>query len=183
MAQHGGVRVGLWWTVVLAFLITLLGVPAPLRRKLKLSAPTASRVAEGAGIFGAFTLILASLLLAAGEMPLARAYVQAAEAARPAIVAIYEWQRLATALLFDVLGFILLAIWIGVSSIAGMRSGGLPKGISWFGTVAAVLCACFAIGYLARINWLGEQGIGALAFLAVPTWLVWLGVVLWKDGS
>jgi hypothetical protein len=155
-----------------------------LRRKLENLSPTAAKLAELAGILGAFTIILASLLLAAGELPLAKAFVEASEEARPAIVAIYEWQRLATAILFDVLGFFLLGMWISVSSVAGLRSGGLPKGVSWFGVVAALLCASFATGYITKIEWLGEMGFGALAFLAVPAWLIWLGIVFWKtDGQ
>ena len=78
-------------------------------------------------------------------------------------------------------GFSLLSVWIFVSSIAGLRSGGLPKGISWFGVVAALLSFSFAIGYVTKIGWLGETGLGALSFLAVPAWLIWLGVVLWKN--
>ena len=167
MAVHGSVRVLLWWTVCLAFMIVLFGVPFALRSKLENVSPSAAKLAELAGILGAFTLILASLLLAAGELPLAQAYVAAGEEARPAIVAVYEWQRLATALLFDVLGFFLLGVWICVSSIAGLRSGGLPKGVSWFGVVTGLLCFSFAIGYITKIKWLGETGIGALAFLAV----------------
>lgn len=180
MVDHGSVRVALWWTVCLAFLILLFGVPFGLRRKLEKTNPTAARLAELGGILGAFTIILASLLLAAGEPPLAKAYAAASAEARPAIVAVYEWQRLATAILFDVLGFFLLGAWILVSSAVGLRSGGLPKGIGWFGVVTAVLNFCFATGYVTQIQWLGESGLGALAFLATPAWLIWLGVVLWK---
>jgi hypothetical protein len=181
MALHGSVRVALWWTVCLAFLIVLLGVPFALRRKLEKFSPTAAQIAELAGILGAFTIILASLLLAAGELPLAQAYVEANEGARFAIVAIYEWQRLATAILFDVFGFFLLGVWIFASSIAGLRTGGLPKGVSWFGVAAALLSFSFATGYITKIKWLGETGLGALAFLAVPAWLIWLGVAFWKN--
>lgn len=180
LAVHGSIRVALWWTVCLAFLIVLFGVPFTLRRKLEDFSPTAARLAELAGILGAFTLILASLLLAAGEMPLAQAFIDASEEAQPAIVAIYEWQRLATALLFDVLGFFLLGVWIFVSNAIGLRSGAMPKGIGWFGVVASLLCFSFVTGYMTKIEWLGETGIGALAFLAVPLWLIWLGVVFWK---
>ncbi|NIM92210.1 MAG: DUF4386 family protein [Anaerolineales bacterium] len=180
MADHGSVRVALWWTVGLAFLIVLFGVPYTLRRKLENLSPTAAKLAELAGILGAFTIILSSLLLAAGEMPLAQAYVEANEGARPAIVAIYEWQRLATAILFDVFGFFLVGLWIIVSSAAGLRSGGLPKGIGWFGVATALLCFSFVTGYVTKIGWLGETGLGALAFLAVPAWLIWLGIVFWK---
>jgi len=183
MAIHGNVRVALWWTVCLAFLLVLFGVPLALKRKLENINPTAAQLAELAGILGAFTIILASLLLAAGELPLAQAYVQASEEARPAIVAVYEWQRLATAILFDVLGFILLGVWIFVSSVTALRSGGLPRGVSWFGVVAALLSFSFATGYVTKINWLGETGLGALAFLAVPAWLIWLGIVFWKTDA
>lgn len=180
MADHGGIRIALWWTVCLAFLIALFGVPLALRMKLESVAPTAARMAELAGILGAFTIILASLLLAAGEMPLAQAYVSASDGARSGIVAIYEWQRLATAILFDVLGIFLLGVWMLVASIVGLRSGRLPKSLNWFGIAASLLCFSFVIGYLTRIAWLGETGLGALAFLAVPAWLIWLGIVLLK---
>jgi hypothetical protein len=183
MADHGSVRVALWWTVSLAFLIVLFGVPLALKRKLKDKSPTAAKLAELAGILGAFTLILASLLLVAGEQPLAQAFVGASEEARPAIIAIYEWQRLATALLFDVLGFFLLGVWIFVNSVVGLRTDGLPKGISWFGIIAALLSFFFVTGYITKIDWLGEAGLGALAFLAVPAWLIWLGIVFWKTGE
>ena len=183
MAVHGNIRVALWWIVCLPFLVTLLGVPFALRRKLESLSPTAAQIAELAGILGIFTIILASLILAAGELPLAQAYVEASEEARPAIVAIYEWQRLATALLFDVLGFFLLGVWIFVSSVAGLRSGGLPKGISWFGLVAALLDFPVATGYITKIGWLGETGLGGLAFLAVPAWLIWLGILLSRIGQ
>ena len=154
-----------------------------LREKLESLSPSAASLAELAGILGAFTIILASLLLAAGERPLAQAYVEASEEARSAIVAVYEWQRLATALLFDVLGFFLLGVWIVASSVAGLRSNGLPRGISYFGLVSALLCFSFVTGYMTKIAWLGEGGLGALAFLAVPAWLIWLGVVLWGNGG
>lgn len=183
MAVHGGVRVALWWTVCLAFLIALFGVPYALRKKLEYLHPTAARLAELAGILGSFTIILASLLLVAGELPLAQAYVGASEEARHAIVAIYEWQRLATALLFDVFAFVLLGIWIFVSSVAGLRSGGLPKGIGWFGVVTALLCFSFSVGYVTKMGWLGETGLGVLSFLALPVWLIWLGVVFWRTGG
>jgi hypothetical protein len=183
MAVRGGSRIALWWTVCLAFLIILFGVPFALRRKLENLSPIAARLAELAGILGAFTIILASLALAAGELPLAQAYVEASEEARFAIVAIYEWQRLVTALLFDVFGFLLMGVWIFVSSVAGLRSGGLPKGISWFGVVTALLSFSLVTGYITKIEWLGETGLGALAFLAMPAWLIWLGIVFWKTGE
>ena len=181
MAAHGGVHVALLWTVCLAFLVVLFGVPLALRRKLESVSPTAAQVAALAGILGPLAIMLASLMLAAGELPLAKAYVDAGEGARTAIVAVYEWQRLTTALLFDVFGFSMLGVWILVSSVAGLRFAGLPRGISWFGIVTALLSLSVATGYMTKIRWLGETGVGMLAFLAVPAWLIWLGIVFWKD--
>ena len=167
----------------MAFIIVIFGVPLALRRKLDNHNPTAAKLAELAGILGAFTIILASLLLAAGEPPLAQTYIEASEEARPAIIAIYEWQRYATAILFDVFGFFLLGVWLFVNSVVGLRSGGLPKGLSWFGVIAALLSFSFSIGYITQIEWLGEAGLGALAFLAVPVWLIWLGIVFWRTND
>jgi hypothetical protein len=183
MAANANIRIALWWTVCIAFLIALFGVPLALRKKLEDYNFPASKLAELAGILGAFTLIVASLLLAAGEAPLAEAYVNSSEEFRPAVVAIYEWQRLTTAILFDVLGFFLLGVWIFVSSVVGFQSKGLPRGISWFGILAGVLCFSFVAGYITKIGWLGETGLGALAFLAVPAWLIWLGIFLWSGAG
>ena len=74
MVKHGAVRVALWWATCLPFLVALFGVPSGLRKVLEPSSPAAARAAELAGILGFFTLVLACLMLAAGEMPLAQAY-------------------------------------------------------------------------------------------------------------
>lgn len=181
MAERGQVRVALWAATALPFLVALLGVPSALRARLKEANPAAVRAAELAGVLGFFTLLLACLMLAAGEMPLARAYAAAGEAARPAIVAVYEWQRLVTALLFDGLGFFLLGLWILISSLVGLRSGALPRGLGGFGLLTALTAFCFALGYVTGLRWLGEMGIGLSAFLTIPAWMIWLGIVLLRS--
>jgi hypothetical protein len=187
MAAQGGTRVALWWTVCLTFVLVLLGVPMALRARLVDLGPTAAQVAELAGLLGALAIVLACLMLAAGELPLAQAYVAAGEEARVAIVATYQWQRLATALIFDVFGFAMLGVWVVVSSVVGLRAdgssgGGLPRALGGFGVVTGVLSLCVAIGYVTKIAWLGESGVGMLAFVALPAWLIWLGVVLARSG-
>lgn len=180
MAEHGSVRIVLWWTICFSLLIALLGVPLALKNRLEVYVPLAAQISALAGSLGLFTIILASLMLAAGEMPLARAYVAAGAEGRSAIVAIYEWQRLVTALFFDLFGYFLLGMWIFISSIAGLRFGGLPRRIGWFGVATALTSFCFAIGYVTNITWLGETGIGMLAFFTIPAWMIWLGIVLWR---
>ena len=98
-------------------------------------------------------------------------------------MAFAHWQRVVIGLIFDFLGFLMLGIWIGGSSIAGLRIGNLPKALSGFGMLTAGLCGCFALGHALHLDWLGEFGIGGLAFFAVPTWLVWVGLVLWEAGA
>jgi len=153
-----------------------------LRRKLQNISPAAMQVAELSGILGAFTIILASLFLAAGELPLAQAYMNASDEARIAIVANYELLRLTTALLFDVFGFFLLGVWVFISSVVGLRDGGLPKGFCWLGIATGLLIFSLTTGYITKVEWLGETGLGALAFLAMPVWLIWLGIDLSKTG-
>ena len=165
-----------------SFYANALRNPAAFKSILRDTNPAAGQISELAGILGAFTLVFTSLILAAGEMPIAKAYVGAANEGGAAIVLLYEWQRLATALLFDVLGFGLLGVWICVGSAAGLRSGSLPKSIGIFGLVTAALLFCFALGYALQISWLGETGIGAIAFLALPAWLIWLGMICLHTG-
>jgi hypothetical protein len=189
MAAQGAPRTTLWWIVAASFLLVLLGVPMGLRVRLAgrrgrdIPAPLVDAAAwagERAGMVGCLVLVLACLMLAAGEPALARAYVQAEPQVQPGIVATYEWQRLVTALLFDVLGFALIALWIVVSSVTGLRSRRLPRALGWLGVGVAVLCLCVAVGYLFKIGWLGEMGLGAASFVALPVWLIWLGIELGK---
>jgi hypothetical protein len=189
MAASGTPRVALWWIVAGAFAVTLLGVPMGLRDRLAghrgrdipaRAVEAAAWIAERAGVVGCLALVLACLMLAAGEPALARAYVGATPDAQVGIVATYEWQRLVTALLFDVLGFALVGVWIAVSSVAGLRSRRLPRALGGFGVLTGVLCLCVAVGYLAQVGWLGEFGLGAASFVALPVWLIWLGGLLQK---
>jgi hypothetical protein len=177
MADRGELRVALWWFVSISFGVMMLGAPTGLRSRIEGSSPVAARVSELAGILGAFSLVVSGLMLAGGEMPVAIAYINAAGDSRDAIVALYEWQRLATALLFDVLGFGLLGIWIGVGCIAGLRTRVVRTPLGILGLLTALLLVCFAFGYALQIPWLGESGIGAASFLALPAWLIWFGVI------
>jgi hypothetical protein len=183
MAEKGSVRVALWWTACISFLIAFLAVPSALGRRLDRFSPAASRVAETAGWSGFFTLLVSGLMLAAGELPLARAYVGAAETARPAIVAVYVWQQLVTAVLFDVLGFFLIGVMLLAAGAAGWRSKRLPGALCKFSLFAALTSFAFAVGNGTRTGWLGETGFGMLAFLAVPAWMIWFGIFLTGEST
>lgn len=178
MMEHGSLRVALWWTTAVPLLIALLGVPLAVRGRLKSVGGYSADAAALAGILGFLVLLIAALMLAVGEMPFAAAYADAGEGARPAIIAAYEWQRLATAILFDVLGIFLMGIWILLCSAAGLRCGGLPRCGSVFGLATSALCFLFVAGYLTDVGWLGEGGVGMASFLAIPAWILWMGITL-----
>ena len=178
MMEHGSLRVALWWTTAVPLIIALLGIPLALRERLKFGGSYATGVGALAGILGLFVLLIAALMLAVGEMPFALAYADAGEGARPAIIASYEWQRLATAILFDVLGIFLVGFWIFLCSAVGLRRGGLPKGGAVFGLATAAFCLLFVVGYMTGLGWLGEGGVGMASFLAIPAWILWIGIIL-----
>ena len=75
----------------------------------------------------------------------------------------------------------MLGVWILGYSLASLRSGGLPKALAWFGVATALTTIAFALGYATGVRWLGEIGIGASAFIALPTWMIWLGIILWRS--
>ena len=179
LAENGLVQSSKWWTSSLIFLLVLIGVPLPLLEKLgnTFLAKTAALV----GILGLFSIILADLALAAGESLLGAAYVKAGPQAKEAIVAVFEWQRDVTALIFDTLGFGLMGAWVGLSSLAGLLSRRLSRTHAYLGLLTTFFSSCFALGYALRISWLGETGIGAFMFLLIPIWLVWLGVAFLRE--
>ncbi len=181
VVESGQVRVALWWAIVIPFTIALFGCPFELKRRLEFYAPSIGEISALAGILGFFIIIVASLMLLAGEPTLARAYMGAGEEARQAIVATYEWQRLVTAFLFDALGLFMLGLWIFLGSIAGLRYKALPKRVSQFGIFTALCTLSCALGYVTKIRWLGEFGIGQLSFIALPAWMIWFGLILWRE--
>jgi len=182
MAQNGGLRSLFWWTVALPFFIIFLSVPGTLKKTLETHAPGVALLAERIGAAGLFLCAFSSAVLAAGEMPLAQAYAASLlRESQIAIAAVYDWQTKVTALLFDVCGFLMIGLWILLNSAIGLKKkGSLPTGFSAMGMLAALLCFCFAIGYLAQLRWLGEFGIGGLAYFVVPAWVIWLGIFLWR---
>ena len=52
MVDHGNVRIVLWWTVCIVFLIVLSGVLFALRKKIQKINPTTAQVSELSGILG-----------------------------------------------------------------------------------------------------------------------------------
>ncbi|NIV29471.1 MAG: hypothetical protein GWN58_08160, partial [Anaerolineae bacterium] len=79
-----------------------------------------------------------------------------------------------------------ILLWMAGFSVAGLIGGILPAGLGWLG-VATVAVAIVLMGSMARdpavmrgdrIPNRGEMTVGAIPFLAIFAWLVWLGLAL-----
>lgn len=79
-----------------------------------------------------------------------------------------------------------ILLWMAGFSVAGLVGETLPTGLGWLG-VSMVALAIFLMGLMARDPALlrgerapapGELAAGAIPFLAIVAWLVWLGLVL-----
>jgi len=187
MAEKGGVRVLVWWIVAIPFFVAALGIPDVLKQITFEDAPLLSQLAAKVATIGLLVCAFSSLALAAGERPLAQSYVTAQDQGlfelQQSLIAFYTWQRLVIALLFDFLGFFLVGLWVMGSSLTGLKTANLPRTFCLFGVVTGLLCWSFAFGYVLQISWLGEFGLGGLAFIALPVWLFWLGICLHRGAA
>ena len=178
MIESGAVREGLWYTSGFAFMLNFLFVPYIMFKISGSSVDYFSIAGFLAGICGFLVIVISIFMLAGGEMPLALSYTATNDpAVQEAVVAIYNYQRIMTAVLFDFLGFVCLGIWILFCSICGLKNN-RPKFLQWLGLITAAACFCFAFGYILQISWLGEMGIGLLSFLFIPVWTIGNGVML-----
>lgn len=184
MAERGGVRVALWLVSGSIFLVNMIFVPLILRERFLKELPLAANIATMVGILGFFSILSSALVLAAGEMPIAEAYMKASPEVRESILVLYIWQKKTTAFIFDLLGYFLFGLWLLVSSVAALYNRTMKRAAAFFGILCSITSFCFAIGYLAELGWLGESGIGVSSFVFIPIWIVWCGLSLLKrEGS
>jgi len=123
-------------------------------------------VATVIGIIWAGSLIASGMVLNAGIDPVVTLY-----ATDPAQAAL-SWQGFESVAsgLGNGNGEILGGLWTLLVSIAALRTGGLPKGLTILGLLVG------AVGIISILPWLtdlvGIFGLGQLI------WFVWLGIVL-----
>lgn len=178
MVERGGIRVALWIVSALIFLINMIFVPLTLRERLFYGNALFSKISTMVGVLGFFSVVVSALILAAGEMPLARAYVEGSPQLKESILHLYYWQKITTAYIFDFLGFMLLAVWLLSSNLIGLYYKTISRALGGLGIIGSLTAFCFAVGYIIGLGWLGERGIGLISFILIPAWTVLCGISL-----
>jgi hypothetical protein len=149
------------------FLITL---SLALYDRLKSGAPAIMQVATAIGIIWAGSLIASGMVANAGIAPVVALYAK-----DPAQAAL-TWQGIESVAsgLSNGNGESLGGLWALLVSLAGLRAGGLPKGLNILGLFVGVA------GIISIIPGLTELMTGIFG-LSQIIWFVWLGIVLLRS--
>jgi hypothetical protein len=136
---------------------------------LKSGAPALMQVAAALGIIWAGSLIASGMVSNAGIAPVLALYAK-----DPAQAAL-AWQGFETVAsgLGNGNGEILGGLMTLLVSLAGLRAGGLPKGLNILGLLVG------ALGVLSILPWMiGLTGVFGLSQII---WFVWLGITLLRS--
>lgn len=152
------------------FGVFLIVLSLALYDRLKSGAPALMQVATAIGIIWAGSLIASGMVANAGIAPAVALYAKG-----PAMAAL-TWQGIETVAsgLGNGNGEILGGLWTLLVSLAALRAGGLPKGLSILGLLVG------AVGIIALIPGLTEVMTGVFG-LSQMIWFVWLGIVLLRS--
>lgn len=183
MAESGTIRRLLWGFNSIIILLNMTFVPTLIKEYLGDRFPAFSNIASIVGILGLFTLLMASLILVAEEMPLARLYLAASPQEKVNIEHIYLWQMNFTNILFDFLGFILIGFWIFISTVIIFLSKHGSKLLIGVGVIASLSAFAFSFGWFFQIGWLGDRGIGLSSFVIMPLWIALCGFTMLRAKS
>ena len=150
--------------MLFGFLVIVVSLA--LYDRLKAGAPATMQVATALGLVWAGALIASGMVLNAGIGPVVALYAQ-----DPAQAAL-SWQTFEAVAsgLGNGNGEILGGLWTLLVSVAALRAGGLPKGLSILGLLVG------AVGTSTILPGLIDL-VGVFA-LSQVVWFVWLGVVL-----
>lgn len=148
------------------FGVFLIVLSLALYERLKPGAPAMMLVATVIGIIWAGSLIAGGMVANAGIAPVVALY-----ATDPAQAAL-TWQGIETVAggLGNGNGEILGGLWTLLVSLAALRAGGLPRGLSILGVLVGVVGIISLVPALTALT--GVFGLGQMV------WFVWLGVVL-----
>jgi hypothetical protein len=152
------------------FGIFLIVLSLALYDRLKSGAPAIMQVATVIGIIWAGSLIASGMVSNAGIAPVVALYAK-----DPAQAAL-TWQGIESVAsgLGNANGEILGGLLVLLVSLAGLRAGGLPKGLNFLGLLVG------AVGIISIIPGLTELMIGVFG-LSQIIWFVWLGIVLLRS--
>ncbi len=151
------------------FGIVLVILALALHERLKPGAPTLMQVATTIGIIWAGSLVASGMVANAGLAPTAALY------AVDPVQAALRWQGIE--IVADGLGNgngeILGGVWALLVSLAGLRTGRLPKGLCVLGLLTGV------VGIISLLP--GLTDLVALFGLSQLAWYAWLGIVLLRS--
>ena len=149
------------------FGIFLVVLSLALYDRMKSGAPALMQAAAVIGIIWAGSLIASGMVANAGLATIVSLY------AKDPTQASLTFQGIETVVngLGNANGEILGGVWTLLVSIAGLRAGGLPKGLNRLGLLVG------AVGVLSLIPGLTESSVGIFG-LSQIIWFVWLGIVL-----
>ena len=152
------------------FGVILIILSMALYDRLKSSAPAIMLVATAIGIIWAGSLIASGMVSNAGIAPVVALYAK-----DPAQAAL-TWQGIETVAngLGNGNGEILGGLWTLLVSLAGLRTGGLPRSLNILGILVGV------VGIISIIPGLTDLMTGAFG-LSQIIWFIWLGVVLLRS--
>ena len=152
------------------FGVFLVVLSLALYDRLKSGAPALMQAATALGIIWAGSLVAGGMVSNAGIDPTVALY-----ATDPAQAAL-TWQGTETVAngLGNANGEILGGLWVLLVSVAGLRAGGLPKGLNILGVGVGV------VGVLSLIPGLTDLLIGIFG-LGQIIWFVWLGTALLRS--
>jgi hypothetical protein len=152
------------------FGVVLIVLSLALYDRLKSGAPAIMQAATALGIIWAGSLIASGMVANAGIDPVVALY-----ATDPAQAAL-TWQAIETVAngLGNGNGEILGGLWALLVSLAALRAGGLPKGLSILGLLVG------AVGIISLIPGLTSALVGIFG-LSQIIWYVWLGIVLLRS--
>jgi hypothetical protein len=148
------------------FGVFLIVLALALYDRLRAGAPALMQVGTALGIIWAGSLIASGMVSNAGIDPVVALY-----ATDPAQAAL-TWQGIETVAsgLGNGNGEILGGLWTLLVSLAALKAGGLPKGLSILGLLVG------AVGIISIFP--GLTGLVGIFGLGQLIWFVWLGIVL-----
>lgn len=153
------------------FGFALITLSLALYDYLKSNAPALMQVATVIGIIWAGSLIASGMIANAGLAMIVPLYAQ-----DPSQAAL-TWQGIETVTngLGNANGEILGGFWTLLISLAALRTGGLPKGMSILGLFVGAVGIVTIVPALNALT--GIFGLGQIV------WFIWLGIVLLRNNS
>jgi hypothetical protein len=165
VSNHDSMR-AMYLVTYIIFGIVLAVLALALYARLKDGTPTLAQAATAVGLIWAFVLVASGMIFNAGM-----GAVVGLHGTNPA-QAVSAWQAIEPVAqgLGGSGGELLGGLWVLLVSVAGLRTGALPRALNWLGVVIG------AAGVLSVVPVLGDlkYPFGLLQIV----WFVWLGIVM-----